>query len=275
MWSGIQDSIAAANDNPIKAVNSGMDVVLGPSFDYLQTIESPTRLGVGDSGNIDQIFTNVGAIRTYVNRLVRGPKTGNQFFRDTGGLCKAPGGGLVQRYTWINNKLGMDDAAGILGDSFANAVSGSGFDGLIPGAGGDIAALNPLKIMNGMVLDGVPKCKAYTCTITNIVTGADSGEETQFITPSLEFNLRGCKEADNQAAREAAAVDSYAKWKNGFDKTEEARKKKEAAEDAALKAGKKEKFDGDVLVKYDSGPAILLGLAFIALFFGLATRRSK
>ena len=275
MWSGIQDSIAAANDNPIKAVNSGMDVVLGPSFDYLQTIQSPKSLNVGDRGDIDQIFTNVGAIRTYTDRLIRGPKTGNQFFRDTGGLCKAPGGGHVQRYTWVNNKLGMDDAAGILGDSFANAVQGSGFDGLIPGAGGDIAALNPLKIMNGMVLDGVPKCKAYTCSITNVVTGADSGEETRFITPSLEFNLRGCREADNQAAREAAAVKEYAQWKNGFDKSEEARKKKEAAEEAALKAGKKEGFDGDVLVKYDSGPAILLGLAFLALFFGLATRRTK
>jgi hypothetical protein len=166
----------------------------------------------------------------------------------------------------------MDDAAGILGDSFAKAVEGSGFDGLIPGAGGDIAALNPLKIMNGMVLDGVPKCKAYTCTTTNIISGADSGYETRFSTTSLEFNLRGCKEADNQAAREAEAVKSYAEWKNGFNKTEEARKKKEAAEDAKLK---KEKFDGDVLVKYDSGPVILLGIAFLALFFGLATRRSK
>lgn len=193
LWSGVQSSIVAAGDNPIGAVNSGLDKVLGPSYDYLQDIRSPRDLGVSSDGNLDQVFRNSGAIRTYVNNLLVGPKTGNQFFRDTGGMCRAPNGEIVQRHTWVNNRLGMDEAAGVLGPSFQRAVSGSGFDGLIPGMGGDIASMNPLKIMNGLVLDGIPPCEKYSCPVTDVRTGVPKGRETQFLTPSLEFNLTGCQ----------------------------------------------------------------------------------
>jgi hypothetical protein len=258
MWKGVQQSIASVGDNPIGAVNAGMDKVLGPSFDYLQTIKSPKDLGVGSAGNMGQVFTNTQAISTYVGNLIRGPKVGNQFFKDTGGLCKAPGGGLVQRHTWINNKLGGDDAAAILGPSFQNAVSGSGFDGIIPGAGGDIASLNPLKIMNGLVLDGVPDCQAFDCPITDIASGNDKGRESQFICPSLEFNLNGCRIAGDQAGLEARAVKAYA---NG---------KKEITQKKPEKFGSQ---FSEVMVRYDSGPYVLLGVAFLALFFGVIARR--
>lgn len=197
LWKTIQSGIVNANDNPIGAVNSGLDSALGPSFDYLQTIQSPSQKGVSSDGNIGQVFTNANAIRSYVGNLITGPKVGNQFFRESGGTCRAPGGREVSRYTYINNKLGGDDAAGVFGPSFQRAVSGSGFDGIIPGAGGDIASMNPLKIINGLVLDGVPECKPFRCPVTNIQTGVDSGSEVRFLTPSLEFNLRGCQEVTN------------------------------------------------------------------------------
>jgi len=258
MWKGVQDSIVSVGDNPVGAVNAGMDKVLGPSFDYLQTIKSPKDLGVGNDGNMGQVFTNTQAISTYVGNLIRGPKVGNQFFKDTGGTCKAPGGGLVQRHTWINNKLGGDDAAAILGPSFQKAVSGSGFDGIIPGAGGDIASLNPLKIMNGLVLDGVPDCKAFTCPVTDIASGNDKGTDTQFICPSLEFNLNGCKVASGQADFEAKAVKIFASTS------------KEVVQRKPEKFG--DQFS-EVMVKYDSGSYVLLGIAFLALFFGVIVKR--
>jgi hypothetical protein len=207
LWKSVQGSIVQANDNPIGAVNSGLDAALGPSFDYLQTIRSPREMGVSSDGNIGQVFTNAGAIRSYVGNLITGPKVGNQFFRETGGTCRTPSGKEVSRYTYINNKLGGDDAAGVLGPSFQRAVEGSGFDGIIPGAGGDIAAMNPLKIMNGLVLDGIPPCKAFRCPVTNIQTGVDNGTETRFLTPSLEFNMRGCQEVAEEElpAREVFA----------------------------------------------------------------------
>lgn len=198
LWKNVQSSITEVNNNPIGAVNAGLDSILGPSYDYLQTIQSPSQKGVSSDGNVGQVFTNANAIRSYVGNLITGPKVGNQFFRETGGTCMTPGKKEVSRYTYINNKLGGDDAAGVFGPSFQRAIEGSGFDGIIPGAGGDIASMNPLKVMNGLVLDGVPDCKPFRCPVTNVVSGVDRGTETRFLTPSLELNMRGCTEITNK-----------------------------------------------------------------------------
>jgi hypothetical protein len=211
MWANVQSSILQANDNPIGAVNAGMDTVLGPSFDYLQTIQSPAQKGVSSDGSFDQVSTNIGAVSGYVNNLVVGPKVGNQLFRDTGGYCKAPGGSIVKRSTYINNYLGGDDAAGILGPSFQRAVQGTGMDGIIPGIGGNLASMNPLKIMNGLVSDGIPPCEAYTCPVVD-TNGGINTSDTQFLTPSLELNMGlpppnpGCRRAGNQAKFEGPAA---------------------------------------------------------------------
>lgn len=211
MWATVQNSITEIDDNPIGAVNAGMDKVLGPSFDYLQTIQSPAAKGVSSDGSFDQVSTNMGAVRGYVNNLIVGPKVGSQFFTDTGGYCKAPGGSVVKRSTYVNNFLGGDDAAGVLGPSFQQAVEGSGFDGLIPGIGGDIASMNPLKIMNGLVADGVPPCQAYTCPVVD-TNGGINTSDTQFLTPQLELNMglpppgAGCRKAENQAKYEGPAA---------------------------------------------------------------------
>ena len=211
MWASVQSAITSANDDPMGGGNAILDKALGPSFDYLQTVQSPASLNVGSDGTMDQVGNNADAIHTYVDDLITGPKTGNQFFKDTGGMCRAPGtkdkdgkdtgdGPVVQRYSYTNNRLGMDDAASVLGPSFSKAVSGSGFDGIIPAMGGDIASMNPLKLMNGLVLDGVPPCKAYTCPVTDIKTGVPQGNETRFLTPQLEFNLTPCQAASADAA---------------------------------------------------------------------------
>lgn len=211
MWANVQSSILQANDNPIGAVNAGMDVVLGPSFDYLQTIQSPAQKGVSSDGSFDQVSTNIGAVRSYVGNLVEGPKVGSQFFRDTGGYCKAPGGSIVKRSTYVNNYLGGDDAAGMLGPSFQRAVEGTGLDGIIPGIGGDLASMNPLKIMNGLVADGIPPCKAFTCPVVDTNGGINSSD-TQFLSPELELNMglpppgAGCRVAANQAKFEGPAT---------------------------------------------------------------------
>jgi hypothetical protein len=211
MWANVQSSILKVNDNPVGAVNAGMDTVLGPSFDYLQTIQSPAQKGVSSDGSFDQVSTNIGAVRSYVGNLVEGPKVGSQFFRDTGGYCKAPGGSVVKRSTYVNNYLGGDDAAGVLGEGFQRAVQGSGLDGIIPGIGGDLASMNPLKIMNGLVADGVPPCEAYTCPVVD-TNGQINTSDTQFLTPSLELNMglpppgAGCRRAGDQGTFERRAA---------------------------------------------------------------------
>jgi hypothetical protein len=198
-------------------------------------------------------------------------------FSDTGGKCRLPGtidaktkldnkdGEVVHRWTWINNKMGATDAAGVLGDSFQKAVEGNGMNGIVPGIGGDIAAMNPLKIMNAMVLDGIPPCQAFTCPVT-YDDGNNKGKETRFLSPSLELNMRGCTLAGGAELKQALDVDR-------------ARTKEEAAKAvAATKKGEKfapyfaGSYGPNVLVSTDPTPTILLGVA-VALFVGYAVLR--
>jgi hypothetical protein len=295
MWASVQTAITSANDNPIGAGNAVLDQALGPSFDYLRTIRSPGEMNVGSAGTMDQVGTNAGAITNYVGNLITGPKSGNQFFKDTGGMCQAPGtkdkdgkdagnGPIVPRYTYTNNKLGIDDAAGILGPSFKNAVGGSGIDGIIPAMGGDIASMNPLKIMNGLVLDGVPPCIAYTCPVTDILTGNNRGNETRFITPQLEYNLNPCRASTaSETSTLLALIDSQ---KKAAEKAAKEAAAKKAADDKAAADKKKATVKGvnasgekyanfqenlyqpPVIVDYiDPSSAIALGLA-VAVFVG-------
>jgi hypothetical protein len=295
MWKSIQSSIVSAGDNPVAAGNAVLDQALGPSYDYLQNIESPYKKGVRDTGSLSQVATNANAIFSYVDNLIVGPKVGNQFFKDTGGMCRLPGtrdkdgkdngdGEVVPRSSYTNNKLGGDDAAAILGESFQKAVEGNGFDGIIPGAGGDLAAMNPLKIMNGLVLDGVPPCKAWTCPVTDIRTGVPQGDQTKFLATSLEFNMSPCRastasetanlmaiiRADKKAAEKVAkdAADAEA----AKEKAKIAAKKKKDA--TGLNPGEKyanfqeNLYQAPVEIDYiDSGSAATLAVAF-AIFIG-------
>lgn len=280
MWASVQNSITKAGNNPLAAVSDGADAVLGPSYDYLKDIKSPANRGVSSAGTMDQVFTNTGAITGYVNDLILGPVDGsgfgNQLFSDTGGKCRLPGtidpktkldnndGEVVHRWTWINNKMGVDDAAGILGDSFKNAVGGSGINGIVPGIGGDIAAMNPLKIMNAMVLDGIPPCQAFTCPITDSA-GKNRTSQTHFLSPSLELNMNGCALASSSELQEALNID---------------RARTKAAEAAAKAAKSGERFapyfsdsyGPSVLVDTDPTPQIVLGVA-VALFLGYVALR--
>ena len=263
MWASVQDSITSLGNNPLGAANAGLDNVIGPSYDYLKNIQSPAAKGVSSAGTMDQVFTNTGAIAGYVNDLIAGPTGGfgNQFFSDTGGKCKAPDGTIVHRWSWVNNKMIATDAGAILGPSFQRAVEGNGIDGIVPGIGGDIAAINPLKIMNAMVLDGIPPCQAFTCPITDDA-GANRDSQTRFLTPSLELNMRGCKIATAAEAQKALNAD----------------KARMKAVEAAAKRGEKftpyfsDSYSPNVLVDTDPTPAIVLGVA-VALFLGYVVTR--
>ena len=264
MWASVQDSITSTGNDPVGSANAGLDNVLGPSFDYLKQIKSPAAKGVSSAGTMDQVFTNTGAIAGYVDDLIAGPPGGfgNQMFSDTGGKCKAPNGEVVHRWTWINNKMGATDAAGVLGVSFKSAVEGNGMDGIVPGIGGDIASMNPLKIMNAMVLDGIPPCKAFTCPVTN-GDGENRGTETHFLSPSLELNMRGCTAASGAETQEALDID------RARTKAKAAAKAKKGETFAPYFPGS---YGPNVLVSTDPTPTILLGVA-VALFLGYVATR--
>ena len=242
-------NIVAADKDPVAAAKNSAPA----SFDYLQTIRSPADQGVSSAGTFSQVFTNASAIGGYVSSLLSGPKVGNQFFEDTGGKCKTPSGRTVNRWTWNNNKMGAEDAADVLGPSFANAVAGGGLDGIIPGAAGDVAAMNPLKIANALVLSGVPDCKAFSCPVTDPLTGLDKGSETQFLTPSLELNMRGCTEVAEPPAPPAE------KFTQMF---------RSPLDDSPLDDATpffRSAYSPRKLINTDSTPYVLLGMAVVAL----------
>uniref|UniRef100_A0A6C0I7G4 Uncharacterized protein n=1 Tax=viral metagenome TaxID=1070528 RepID=A0A6C0I7G4_9ZZZZ len=201
---GLWDDIQSGTD-------SALDKVLGPSFDYTSSIRTPPSLGVGTEGDIGQLITNARAVGTYVGDLVTGPGSpyGNEVFVETGGMCKAPGGGVIPRWSYIDNKLGGEDA---LPPNLKNAIGPGLLDGIIPGMFGDIASLNPIKMMNALYMDGVPVCRAITCPVTD-VNGTPGMPSTHFMTPEFEQNMGYCQLAPpvlekNLEESEVAAVNA-------------------------------------------------------------------
>ena len=172
------------------------DELLGPSFDYTAAIQSPSQLGVSDNGTIGQVATNAEAIGSYVDSLILSGPLGNQYFKNTGGTCKAPDGSTQNRYTYVNNQKTAADLLEPIAEiapGLGNALQdlGNDFAGIIPGMLGDLAGLNPLNIMNALILDGVPPCQQYSCPTTDS-QGNSTGSQTQYVTPALENDLRVC-----------------------------------------------------------------------------------
>lgn len=186
LWSDIRN-------NPRGAV----DRILGPSYDYTMGVKRPEELGVSDEGSIGQVFTNANAVKQYTQQLITGPLLGNTTFVETGGMCKAPNGEIVSRWSYVDNRMGLKDAVGVLPGNLPKALGGSAdvFQGIVPGMMGDIAALNPVKPINGLVMDAVPPCVPLTCPVTDI-NGNNPRNETKFVTPALELSIQKCRKSE-------------------------------------------------------------------------------
>jgi hypothetical protein len=179
---GLWNDIATAGTNVT-------DRVLGPSADYVSMIRTPAQQGVGQNGDIGQLVTNAGAVGEYTKDLITGntQPIGNAQFVETGGMCKTPNGEVVPRWSYVNNR---STGAGVMPETIRRAI-GNDLNGIIPGMFGDLANLNPLTMLNGLYLDGVPDCEATTCPVTN-ADGSGQRNETKFVTYGLEQNLDGC-----------------------------------------------------------------------------------
>lgn len=187
LWSDIQSGAENVEDR-----------LFGPSADYVSMIPTPAQQGVGQNGDIGQLVTNAKATFNYVGALTTGPLVGNAQFVETGGMCKTPGGAVVPRWSYVNNRSSGTD---VMPQKIKDAIGGGVLDGIIPGMFGDIADLNPLTTMNGLYLDGVPPCEAITCPVT-YADGTSKGMDTRFLTYGLEQNLNSCVTADEKTAKD-------------------------------------------------------------------------
>ena len=177
------------------AGGTGSSSVMGPSYSYVDNIQSPSSLNVGSDGSMSQIARNIGGITTYIQYLISGPALGNRFFIKTGGTCKAPDGSSVSRSNYVNN---VTDAAEALPESMRRDLGGlaSDFNGLIPGMIQDIEGLNPVSLFNSLSADSVPTCECYSCPVSS---GASTGFLNTTLSPDYDPDL--CQKVDPSACK--------------------------------------------------------------------------
>lgn len=180
--------------------------ILGPDYSYSDNIPGPNSLGVGSSGSVGQLITNVGAAMQYVKVMVTGdPPLGNQYYVNTGGACTAPDGSTQSRYNYINNKAVGSDLLpqGLRDLSFLS----SDLNGLIPGVVGDLEGLDPIYLFNSLTADGTPACQCYKCAVTD-------GSPYRFLTPSLspDFDTNLCSVVDPSLCK-SSGQESFTNWR--------------------------------------------------------------
>lgn len=174
--------------------------LLGPTYPYFKNIKTPSELGMSDKGTIQQMSKDINGLIQYVELLVSGKskasKTGqplgNKFFLQTGGKCLANDKcsdstcEQVDRYIYINNvpQGNIPFISSGMGVNFAE------FKGLIPGAMGNLNAINPFAILRAFSTGSTPPCQPITMqTISN---DNSTSSETHYVTLVDISNMDPC-----------------------------------------------------------------------------------
>jgi len=172
--------------NPQGVQNS----LLGPSYPYYQYIKSPSSLGMGSNPNA--IGNDINGLIGYVEVLVTGKSAasatgnplGDKFFLQTGAKCsptncpRDSSSCQVDRYIYIDNVPSGDIPfiSSGMGENFSE------FEGLIPGAMGNLNVLNPYSIMSSFLAGSSPPCQEITMQV--IDASNNSSTETNYVTLS-------------------------------------------------------------------------------------------
>ena len=175
--------------NPQGVQNS----LLGPSYPYYQYIKSPSSIGMSSDPNA--IGSDINGLIGYVEVLVTGKSAngtpvasttggplGDKFFLQTGAKCSptsCPSGQSscqVDRYLYINNVPSGDIPfiSSGMGEDFTE------FEGLIPGAMGNLNVLNPYSIMSSFLAGSSPPCQEITMEVIDASNNVST--ETNYVT---------------------------------------------------------------------------------------------
>ena len=170
------------------------DRLIGPSYPYYQNIKTPTQIGMSDKGTIQQTSKDINGLIQYVELLVSGKskasKTGNplgnKFFLQTGAKCLAndqctstadsSSCEQVTRYIYVDNVPNGN----IPFISSGMGVNFTDLRGLIPGAMGNLEALNPFNILRAFAAGGTPPCQEIT--MQTIDAKNNKSSETHYVT---------------------------------------------------------------------------------------------
>jgi hypothetical protein len=159
------------NGNATSVSNS----LLGSPYEYWKNIKSPDELGISDEGSLSTLGNDIKGLISYGEVLATGTSNaskakdggplGNKFFLQTGAKCKdihscdgKPDGcelSEVDRFIYFNNipQGNIPFLSSGIGQNFSNAR------GLIPGALGNLNALNPFAMLQAFTAGSTPDCQ--------------------------------------------------------------------------------------------------------------------
>jgi hypothetical protein len=178
--------------------------LLGPTYPYYKNIKTPTQIGMGDKGTLDQMGKDIDGLIQYVEVLVTGNSRasttggplGNKFFLQTGAKCAAvdkctnPNDASTcqqtDRFIYVDNVPSGD----IPIVSSGLGVNFSEFKGLIPGAMGNLNVLNPFAIMSAFLSGSTPPCQEITMQTIDVNNNKSS--ESHYVTLSDIQNMDPC-----------------------------------------------------------------------------------
>jgi hypothetical protein len=182
--------------------------LLGPDYNYVKFIRKPEDLGMGKTGSLSQLVTNVSGLINYVELLstgdgkastIGGP-LGDSFFLTTGAKCKdVDTGNLVTRSIWVNN---IPDGTIPFITSALNGEKFTTFEGLVPGVLGNLAGIHPMQMFQAFTSGSHPDCKLVTKNTRNennipsVGSGYLTVEDIQIIDGFTTMNDMNNKEED-------------------------------------------------------------------------------
>lgn len=169
--------------------------ILGPQYDYVKNIKSPSEMGMSSKGSLTTLAKNISGLVSYVELLVTGKtkasKTGqplgNKFFLLTGAKCKDKNSGeSVDRYIYINN---VPDGSIPFITSGMDMNFGE-FRGLVPGTMSNVSKINPLQILQAFTSGGNPECQSLT--METIDVNNVKRRDTKYVTTNDIVNMSPC-----------------------------------------------------------------------------------
>lgn len=175
--------------------NAVQDELLGPTYPYYKNIKSPSQIGMSSNGSLQTLGNDINGLIQYVEVLVTGNSQasatggplGNKFFLQTGAKCMATDTNQpVNRYIYVDNVPN----GSIPFISQGMGVNFSNFEGLIPGAMGNLNALNPFAIMQSFLSGSNPPCQELT--MQTIDVNNNQSTQTEYVTLVDIQNMNPC-----------------------------------------------------------------------------------
>jgi hypothetical protein len=164
-------------------------------YPYYKNIRSPSQIGMSDKGTLSALGKDISGLIDYVDVLVSGKgkasatggPLGNKFFLETGAKCNdSQTNQQVSRYIYVDN---VPDG-NIPFISSGMGVNFTEFEGLIPGAMGNLNVLNPRNIFNAFTSGANPPCQEIT--MQTIDNSNNKSSETHYVTTSDISGMEPC-----------------------------------------------------------------------------------